>query len=99
MKKILTTAILICFTLAIFSQTSIQGRVVDKLTREPLELAYVRHSNTSQGALTNRQDYVKWKETQFDTESRLKNEPAPVKEIHFTPGVPFFARIKMAIFF
>ena len=34
---------------------------------------------------------VKWNETQFDTESRLKDEPAPVTEIHFTPGTPFFA--------
>jgi outer membrane cobalamin receptor len=42
---------------------------------------------------------VKWKETQFDTESRLKNEPAPVSEIHFTPGAPFFARVKVAVFF
>jgi outer membrane receptor protein involved in Fe transport len=42
---------------------------------------------------------VEWNETQFDTESRLKNEPAPVSEIHFTPGVPFFARVKMAVFF
>ena len=33
---------------------------------------------------------VRWKETQFDTESRLQNEPAPVSEIHFTPGTPFF---------
>jgi outer membrane cobalamin receptor len=31
----------------------------------------------------------KWKETQFDTESRLFDEPAPVSEIHFTPGTPF----------
>ncbi len=42
---------------------------------------------------------VEWNETQFDTESRLKNEPAPVSEIHFTPGVPFFARLKLAVFF
>jgi outer membrane cobalamin receptor len=42
---------------------------------------------------------VEWNETQFDTESRLKHEPAPVSEIHFTPGVPFFARVKMAVFF
>lgn len=42
---------------------------------------------------------VKWNETQFDTESRLKDEPAPVSEIHFTPGVPFFARLKLAVFF
>ncbi|HSB92753.1 MAG TPA: TonB-dependent receptor [Flavitalea sp.] len=31
----------------------------------------------------------KWKETQFDTESRLQHEPTPVSEIHFTPGTPF----------
>jgi hypothetical protein len=40
-----------------------------------------------------------WKETQFDTESRLKNEPAPVSEIHFTPGTPFFARLNFSVFF
>jgi outer membrane receptor protein involved in Fe transport len=42
---------------------------------------------------------VKWKETQFDTESRLQNEPAPVSEIHFTPGTPFFARASFTKFF
>lgn len=42
---------------------------------------------------------VKWKETQFDTESRLQNEPAPVSEIHFTPGSPFFARLSFTVFF
>jgi hypothetical protein len=42
---------------------------------------------------------TKWKETQFDTESRLQNEPAPVSEIHFTPGTPFFARLSFSIFF
>lgn len=36
---------------------------------------------------------VKWKETQFDTESRLQNEPQPVSEIHFTPGTPLFIKI------
>jgi len=30
-----------------------------------------------------------WKEAQFDTESRLSNEPEPISEIHFTPGTPF----------
>lgn len=38
----------------------------------------------------------KWKETQFETESRLKNEPMPVSEIHFTPGTPFFAKLSVA---
>jgi outer membrane cobalamin receptor len=42
---------------------------------------------------------TEWNETQFDTESRLRNEAAPVSEIHFTPGVPFFARLKLAVFF
>lgn len=41
----------------------------------------------------------KWKETQFDTESKLQTEPAPVSEIHFTPGTPFFARLSVTIFF
>jgi hypothetical protein len=35
---------------------------------------------------------TKWKEAQFDTESRLRNEPESVSEIHYTPGSPFFAR-------
>ena len=42
---------------------------------------------------------VKWKETQFDTESRLQNEAAPVLEIHFTPGSPFFVRANFTVFF
>ena len=42
---------------------------------------------------------TRWKETQFDTESRLKNEAAPVSEIHFTPGTPFFARLNCTVFF
>jgi hypothetical protein len=42
---------------------------------------------------------VKWKETQFDTESRLQSEPAPVSEIHFTPGTPLFARASFTLFF
>jgi outer membrane receptor protein involved in Fe transport len=42
---------------------------------------------------------VKWKETQFATESRLKNESEPVEEIHFTAGSPFFARITFTKYF
>jgi outer membrane receptor protein involved in Fe transport len=40
---------------------------------------------------------VEWNETQFNTESRLKNEIEPVEEIHFTPGVPLFARVKFSV--
>ncbi len=35
---------------------------------------------------------TEWNETQFATESRLKNEVQPVEEIHFTPGTPFFLK-------
>ncbi len=42
---------------------------------------------------------IKWNEAQFATESRLQNEPAPVTELNFTPGTPFFARLKFAVFF
>jgi hypothetical protein len=40
-----------------------------------------------------------WNEAQFDTESRLSNEPEPVSEIHFTPGTPLFAKAKLTFFF
>lgn len=33
-----------------------------------------------------------WEEAQFETESRLREEPEPVTEIHFTPGTPFFIK-------
>jgi len=42
---------------------------------------------------------VDWNETQFDTTSRLKDEPAPVSEIHFTPGAPFFAKLSTSFKF
>lgn len=38
---------------------------------------------------------TEWNETQFATESRLKNEPDSVEEIHFTPGTPFFMKAKV----
>jgi hypothetical protein len=41
----------------------------------------------------------KWKETQFDTESRLYHESLPVSEIHFTPGTPFFSKLSYTYFF
>ncbi|MBA2248695.1 MAG: hypothetical protein H0W12_00720 [Chitinophagaceae bacterium] len=42
---------------------------------------------------------TKWKETQFDTETRLKNEANAVDEICFTPGTKFAAKLSIAIFF
>lgn len=42
---------------------------------------------------------TQWNEAQFDTESRLFNEPAPVDELHFTPGTPFAAKVNCSVFF
>jgi TonB dependent receptor/CarboxypepD_reg-like domain/TonB-dependent Receptor Plug Domain len=42
---------------------------------------------------------TKWKETQFDTVTRLKGEAVPVDEICFTAGTPFAARLSFSIFF
>ncbi|MEM1094503.1 MAG: TonB-dependent receptor [Bacteroidota bacterium] len=43
-------------------------------------------------ALENLLD-VAWNEAQFDTESRLRGEAAPVSELHFTPGTPRHIRL------
>jgi outer membrane receptor protein involved in Fe transport len=42
---------------------------------------------------------AKWNEAQFDTESRLKDEPLPISELHFTPGNPLNLRLKAVFFF
>jgi hypothetical protein len=42
---------------------------------------------------------VKWNEAQFDTETRLKDEPESVSEICFTPGNPFFLKAGVKVSF
>lgn len=42
---------------------------------------------------------VDWNEAQFDTESRLFDEAAPVSELHYTPGTPFYVKGSVAVFF
>jgi hypothetical protein len=42
---------------------------------------------------------TRWNEAQFATTSRLRNEAAPVTELHFTPGNPFFVKASLAIHF
>lgn len=42
---------------------------------------------------------TKWNEAQFDTESRLLNEEAPVDELHFTPGTPVALKLGFSYFF
>jgi hypothetical protein len=42
---------------------------------------------------------VKWKETEFETITRFKNEEAGVNGISFTPGTPFAAKVSFSYFF
>ncbi|MCK5278869.1 MAG: TonB-dependent receptor, partial [Cyclobacteriaceae bacterium] len=42
---------------------------------------------------------TEWNEAQFSTLSRLKDEPEPVEELHFTPGIPFFVKASVAFYF
>ena len=42
---------------------------------------------------------VTWNESQFEYTSKLKYETPPVDEVSYTPGVPFFAKLKFAVFF
>ncbi len=42
---------------------------------------------------------VSWREEQFEATSRLKNEPAPVDDINYTSGTPFFAKLIFSVFF
>lgn len=51
------------------------------------------------GLVLNNIFNTRWKETQFDTETRLQNEAQPVDEICFTPGTPFSAKLSFSYFF
>ncbi len=42
---------------------------------------------------------TRWRDAQYEVVSRLKNEPQPVDDISFTPGMPFFGKLKFALFF
>ncbi len=45
--------------------------------------------------LFNRQ----WDEAQFEYTSQLKGEAGSVDQVSYTPGVPFFAKLKVTVFF
>ncbi len=59
-----------------------------------LQANYAKRNYTFGLSVQNLFD-VRWKETQFATETRLRGEAEPVEEIHFTPGTPFFARLSL----
>ena len=40
-----------------------------------------------------------WNEAQFATTSRLRDEPLPVTELHYTPGAPINVRTGLSFFF
>jgi hypothetical protein len=42
---------------------------------------------------------TRWREAQFEVKSRLRGEVAPVDDINFTAGTPFFAKLKFAVIF
>jgi hypothetical protein len=62
------------------------------------QLNYTRHQYVVGVSVVNLFN-SRWKETQFATESRLKNERQSVNEIHYTAGSPFFARLSLTYYF
>ena len=76
------------------------GTIVGRKSLQPVD-AVINFTKTKYelGLTINNILNIKWKETQFDTETRLKNEAASVDEICFTPGTPFAAKLSVAIFF
>ncbi|MEP6612769.1 MAG: hypothetical protein ABJA76_12815, partial [Mucilaginibacter sp.] len=51
------------------------------------------------GVTINNVFNVQWKETQFDTVTRLQHEANPVNGIAFTPGTKFAAVLHVSYFF
>jgi outer membrane cobalamin receptor len=42
---------------------------------------------------------TKWNEFEAEEVSRLRGESAPIDQMSFTPGTPFFAKLRVAVFF
>jgi len=51
------------------------------------------------GLVINNMLNTRWKETQFDTTTRLRGETRPVDEICFTAGTPLAAKLNIMIYF
>lgn len=64
-----------------------------------LSLNYKLSKTFEVGVVVNNLFNTEWNETQFLTESQLQTESQSVEEIHFTPGTPFFAKIKLTYSF
>jgi hypothetical protein len=70
-----------------------QGYFVTDLTAN-----YTRH-NYEIGFEIQNLFNTQWREAQYEIRSRMRNEPAPVDDISFTPGTPFFLKLKFGVFF
>ncbi len=64
-----------------------------------MNVNYSFNKNWSVGIIIENLFDTEWNETQFATETRLFNETAPVEEITFTPGTPFFFRGRVSVKF
>jgi outer membrane receptor protein involved in Fe transport len=42
---------------------------------------------------------TRWNEFEAEEVTQLRNETAPVDQMSFTPGTPFFAKLRVAVFF
>jgi len=58
-----------------------------------------RHKNYEMGLSVENLFNAAWNESQVAYTARLKNEPQAVEQISYTPGVPFFPKLKFAVFF
>jgi outer membrane receptor for monomeric catechols len=58
-----------------------------------------KHKNFEYGLVTNNLFNVRWKETVFETETRLQNEPVGINGLSFTPGTKFDAKVNVAWYF
>ena len=64
-----------------------------------MNINYSFNKNWSAGIIIENLFDTEWNETQFATETRLRDEPSSIEEITFTPGTPFFIRGKISVSF
>lgn len=58
-----------------------------------------RQSRFEYALVINNLFNVKWRETELESVTRLKNDPTPVDGISFTPGTKFSGKLSVAYFF
>jgi len=58
-----------------------------------------RHKNYELGLSIENLFNSVWDESQIAYTTRLKNEVQPVEQISYTPGVPFYPKFKLTVFF